>query len=251
MDLWLLSDIHLKSKDERNSELLLRFLLSLRSGERPITHLIFLGDIFDLWIGGHRVFVKRWQAHLNIIKELVEVKGVQVIFVEGNHDVHVAPYWEKHLGAQVYTEPTCIYLKPYKIHIEHGDLINQSDINYLKYRKLIRSAPLKFLGLNLPGNFWDQLGAYMSKKSGEHSRKLRDEQIEHMRSLIRAHAISLAIEKNPADYIFSGHFHIKDEFEVLAQGKRVKSINLGSWLGDEVQVYHLNQVGGEFVTLYP
>lgn len=251
MNLWLLSDVHLKSNDERNSKILLRFLLSLKNKERAITHLILLGDIFDLWIGGHQIFVKRWQAHLKIIRDLIKENHVKVIFVEGNHDVHIADYWIKSMGAQVYTEPTSIFINPYKIHIEHGDLINQKDKNYLRYRAIIRSAPLKFLGLNLPGFFWDSLGSYMSKKSGQHSRELRAEQVEQMRSLIREHSRSLANHKDAADYIFTGHFHIKDEFKIQIPGKSVKSINLGSWLGETIQVYHLNELGGEFVTLYP
>jgi UDP-2,3-diacylglucosamine hydrolase len=249
VDLWLLSDIHLKSNEERNSKILLRFLLSLKNNERPITHLILLGDIFDLWIGGHEVFVERWKAHLDIIKYLIQQKKVEVIFVEGNHDVHIAPYWERQMGAHVFTEPTSIFVKPFKLHLEHGDLINQSDKKYLKYRALIRSAPLKFMGLNLPGIFWDRLGAYMSKKSGEHSREFRAEQLEQMKQLIRNHARALSQKVDPADFIFTGHFHLKDEFEILINEKKIRSINLGSWLGENVEVYHLNEQKGHFVSL--
>jgi UDP-2,3-diacylglucosamine hydrolase len=249
VDIWLLSDIHLKSREERNSELLLRFLRSLVENERPVSHLIFLGDIFDLWIGGHEVFIKRWEPHINLIRDLIQKKKVEMIFVEGNHDVHISPFWEERLGARVFTDPTNIFIKPFKIHLEHGDLINKNDINYLRYREIIRSSPLKFLGLSLPGVFWDWLGTYLSKKSGAQSRQIRADRFEQMRSLIREHAVKLAKQPDAADYIFTGHFHIKDEFEVLSQGKRVKSVNLGSWLGEVTEVYHLNEDGGEFVVL--
>jgi UDP-2,3-diacylglucosamine hydrolase len=251
LDLWLLSDIHLKSNEERNSQILLRFLLSLKNKERPVTHLVLLGDIFDLWIGAHQVFIDRWAAHLAVIKDLVSGGNVKIIFVEGNHDVHLAPFWEKFLGVKVYTEPINIFINPYNIHIEHGDLINQLDKNYLRYRKLIRSVPLKFLGLNLPGFFWDKLGTFLSRKSGEHSRIFRSEEyIEKLRNVIREYSLKLVEKKDVPDYIFTGHFHVQDEYEINVRGKRTLSVNLGSWLGDSVQVYHLNEAGGKFVSLF-
>jgi UDP-2,3-diacylglucosamine hydrolase len=249
LHLWVLSDLHLKNPEDSKSQILLKFLKSLYYGERPITHLGLLGDIFDLWIGGHSVFVERWSEHLSYIKRLISEKKVELIYFEGNHDVHIAPYWQKRLGAQVFTEPATLFLNPYKIHFEHGDLINQEDINYLKYRSIIRSRPLKLLGLNLPGLFWDQLGNYLSQKSGKQSRQKRADKIDQLRLMIRMYSDKLAQAPDAPDFIFTGHFHIKDEYEINLSGKKVRSINLGSWLGEQTQVYYLTNDSGYFIDL--
>lgn len=249
LHLWILSDLHLKKDRDEKSLIFLDFLKSLYHGDRPVSHLVLLGDIFDLWIGGHSVFIERWQEHLDILRKLVHEKKIELIYLEGNHDVHISPYWQGRLGAQVFTEPVSLFIKPFKIHFEHGDLINQEDLNYLKYRSIIRSAPLRFLGLNLPGFFWDQIGNYLSKKSGEHSRQMRADKIDQLLKMLHRHSDQLAQTSDAPDYIFTGHFHIRDEYEMSANGKKVRSINLGSWLGDKTQAYYLNSDGGHFVNL--
>lgn len=241
---WFLSDIHLKSTNERNSEILLRFLHSFNDGKRPITHLFLLGDIFDIWVGGHSIFIQKWKAHLDCIQKLIQNKNVQVVFVEGNHDLHISPYWEKKLKAKVYTEEVQMTLGLWRIHLEHGDLINKNDLKYLKYRSLIRSWPLKMLGYFLPGIFWDRLGQWMSQKSSHYSRQFRADHIEQMKNLIREHAQTLS----DVDFVLSGHFHVQDEFEFNKGNFKVKSVNLGTWLNDSdlKSVYHIDENGGSF-----
>lgn len=244
---WFLSDLHLKSSNERNSEILLRFLHSFLEEKRLITHLILLGDIFDLWVGGHQVFVDKWRAHLDCIQKLIQEKKVQVIFMEGNHDLHISPFWEKVLKAQVSTDIVRLNLGPWLVHLEHGDLINTKDKKYHFYRSVIRSWPFKMLGYYLPGSFWDRLGQWLSQKSSHYSRQFREEHIAQMKSMIREHAQRI----KGVDFIFSGHFHVQDEFDLVKDGRKVKSINLGTWLTSQgtKQVYYLQNSGGSFVSI--
>ncbi len=249
---WFLSDLHLKDLEERNSKILLRFLLLLNENKYPITHLILLGDIFDLWIGGHQVFIKKWKPILDEIEKLKTQKNVQLIFVEGNHDVHIDPYWEKQLGAKVITDTFQFNLESKIIYLEHGDLINKQDKNYLKYRSLIRSLPLRFLGLNLPGVFWESLGSWMSRTSAKKSRVYREDHNEKMRKLIREYSINKAnnMLRDVPDFIITGHFHIKDDFEFFSlKNKKVKSINLGSWSTEDKPAYYISSTESKFVDI--
>jgi UDP-2,3-diacylglucosamine hydrolase len=103
MKAYFLSDLHLKSMQERNSQTLLRFLHSVRDEQLAINgtkdqglraikgasdrHYVFLvGDIFDLWIGKHDYFVSRFKPIVDAIAELVRA-GVEVHYFEGNHDL--------------------------------------------------------------------------------------------------------------------------------------------------------------------
>lgn len=254
--------------EERNSQTLLRFLLSFVDNQRPITHLFLLGDIFDLWVGGHEYFAKKWKPLLDCIQKLIQEKNVQVYFIEGNHDLHIDPYWVKTLHAKVYTESLQLSLGPWKIHLEHGDLINKNDIKYLRYRAIVRSTALRFLGCNLPGFFWDYIGNKMSQKSSQYSRVFREGHAEELRSMIRTYAQQL----NGVDYIFTGHFHVRDDFPFQKNGKTVHSINLGSWQDIDIinndhkphpsnqtfppkttdinqWVYYLQNTGGNFIEI--
>ena len=88
MEAWFISDIHLKTAEERNGKILLRFLRSLLAGNPQQVHLFMLGDIFDLWVGGHTYFAKKFEPLMQALGDLRKA-GARITFIEGNHDVHV------------------------------------------------------------------------------------------------------------------------------------------------------------------
>src|SRR3954468_461239 len=118
MKAYFLSDLHLKSMQERNSQTLLRFLrsvheeqLSLNRKEstvssndnilsvaHPFKHnsIFLVGDIFDLWIGKHKYFVNKFRPIVDALREC-EAAGVEIHYFEGNHDLYLKQFW-KELG---------------------------------------------------------------------------------------------------------------------------------------------------------
>lgn len=254
MNAWFLSDLHLKDPKERNSQTCLRFFNSLVNGQREASHVILLGDIFDVWVSGHKIFIEKWSELISPLVALRQ-RGVQIIYVEGNHDMHLKPFWQNKLGAQVYHEIEYLNLGPWTVRIEHGDLINQQDLAYLKYRKFVRSLPIKFLAHVLPGNFWNHLGERASQKSRQYSSKLREqdralqpeEQDQSLKEMFRQYSECAHSEKE-FDFMISGHLHVQDEYQFSVGAKKVTSVNLGSWF-DSPKVYHLTVESGQFETL--
>jgi UDP-2,3-diacylglucosamine hydrolase len=236
--------------EERNSQKLLRFLLSLwQQPEGSVTHLCFVGDIFDLWISDHKVFVERWNPIIKAIASLVKKHRTQLVYIEGNHDVHIGPFWEKKMGATVLTEPLSLLFGPWVIHLAHGDLINQNDKAYLSYRARIRSSFIQFLAHNLPGSFWDWLGRKMSAASAKHSRIERQDQQNYFKVLIREYAKAVAI-RDRCHFVITGHFHVRDEYLFPVDDLIVKSVNLGTWVDmSTVPVYKIDEFGGTFLEL--
>jgi UDP-2,3-diacylglucosamine hydrolase len=249
---YFISDLHLESPEERNSELLLRFFRSLNQNARPVSHVFLLGDIFDLWIGGHSYFANKWSKLIYEI-ELLRTRNIPVYFFEGNHDVHIASFWKDKLGVEVFVDPVYIDLTSHlRIRIEHGDLINKKDLTYLRYRSFIRSAPLKWTAHLLPGVFWNWLGNKMSAASRKKSRVWREDHIENMRTMIQNYAMECYDKEKPKsfDWIFTGHMHVRDEFHFQRESKIIKSINLGSWTGDsKPQVFWLSDEEGRFINV--
>ncbi len=234
--------------EERNSQKLLRFLLSLwQQPAGSITHLCLLGDIFDLWVSDHDVFVKRWNPIIKAIESLVNKHHTQIFYFEGNHDVHIAPFWEKQLKATVLTEPLTCLIGTWVVHMAHGDLINTADKKYLAYRKRIRSSFVKSLAHNLPGGFWDWLGNKMSETSAKGSRVYREGRDEQFKKMIHQYAKEVA-HRDRCQFVITGHFHILDEYEFENEGTLVKSINLGTWLGNQPKspIYRIDEKGGSF-----
>lgn len=235
MEAVFLSDLHLTSLEERNGQTLLRFLTSLQSAAKPPA-IFLLGDIFDLWVSDHEVFVERYRPLLDALKTLVD-RGAKIVYFEGNHDMHLARYWEKVLRADVRVAAGMFQLGDLRFRCEHGDEINREDFWYLVMRGILRHPVLEFFGHSLPGRFWDGLGQRWSRSSRRrHARppEVQAQREESIRRLIRAHAEKVW-EDDPFDVIVSGHMHVRDDWEFERGGKKIRAINLGSWF-EEPQV---------------
>lgn len=227
MKAWFISDLHLKELNERSSISLLRFLHSLINKEREATHLFLLGDIFDLWVGDAAVFVRKFQPIVDAIVTLKK-QGLEIFYVEGNHDLHIKPFWQKKLGIPVYVEPEVIKVGQSSIRIEHGDLINEEDIAYLRLRKTLRHPLVEKAAPFISGIVLDQLGQVAAQVSRRFSTIKRERNQNGLRDMIRYHA-KRAYQEGPFDLIVTGHMHVQDDYQFDVNGKKVRSINLGSW----------------------
>jgi len=247
LEAWFLSDIHIKTMQERNSEILLRFLHSLRSKNPTEIHLFLLGDIFDLWIGGHSIFVQKFQPLVDAIRDLKNA-GAKITYIEGNHDLHIQSFWKKKLGVEVFVEAQFYEINGLRIRVEHGDLINLDDKAYLRYRSVVRHPLIKQLGNLIPGRVWDEIGKYASKKSRARSQVYRVANEEKLVQMIRHHAHRV-FDEMPYDLIVSGHMHVYDDYQFQVGIRNVRSINLGSWYGEEVKVLKLTGTQAEWVSI--
>lgn len=239
MKSWFVSDIHLRDVNERNSIILLRFLRSLQE-DPQVTHLFFLGDIFDLWVGDSDVFQKKFQALVDVIVE-IKRRGVQVIYFEGNHDVHVKGFWEKKFSIPVWTDAKYYQLGKWKVRLEHGDLINPDDQKYLMYRSFVRQPRLEKLAYLLPGRLLDEVGIAASKLSRKKSSVKRRDSEGRLRQMIRTYA-QTKVEQESYDLMITGHMHVRDTFEFDVDGHKKVSINLGSWF-EEPMALCLTEAG--------
>lgn len=229
MSTYFISDLHIKDINERNGIVLLRFLNFLAEQKNPEKNQLFmLGDIFDLWVSDHSNFAEKYKALVDACRRLKDL-GTKITYFEGNHDVHIDEFWTKHLGVEVYVEAHYFNIDGTTFRMEHGDLINQNDVTYLRYRSIIRHPIVEQIGHMIPGEVWDWVGGRASKKSRRASSKYRIERANELVQMIRAHG-QQAYSQRAFDVIISGHMHVFDDYEFQVQQKNVRSINLGSWL---------------------
>jgi UDP-2,3-diacylglucosamine hydrolase len=225
MKAFFVSDIHIKVEAKGKGQKFFQFLKTL---PEDTTHLILLGDIFDMWIGPHHYYAEKFP---NIIAELKKLKnrGVIVHYFEGNHDMHLKKYWQKELGFQVHDKEFYFDLDGWIVRAEHGDLMNPGDKGYLFLRKFLRSFPMKILIHQVPGQLISAIGERSSQISRVYSDRMDQEYKENVIAMTRKHA-EKAFQQRPFDLIVTGHTHVDDDFTFEAAGKKARSINLGSWL---------------------
>lgn len=237
---YFVSDIHLKSVQERNAIIFLSFLRQLKhqSKKRPV-ELFLLGDIFDLWISDHHVFVNRFEAILFEMKDLV-AHGVPIYYFEGNHDVHLDVYFEKEIRAEVFVKAHFFERDGHTLRIEHGDYINPDDKVYHKYLQIIRNPWIEQIGHTIPGGIWDSLGQAASRWSRKKGMNRRKRTARKGFSPMLIDYTKKVYEHRDFDVLITGHIHERIDETLTVNGKRVRTINLGSWY-DEPQVLLLKK----------
>lgn len=244
---YFISDLHLKNERESNSERLLLFLHSIESGERPATHLFLVGDIFDLWIHDHRYFVDKFKRIVNAIRTVV-LKGIEVHYFEGNHDLYLTSFWQQDVGVRVHDGPRFFHLGEKKIRVEHGDFMNPDDRGYLFLRRFLRTTFMQWIAEHLPGSLVQRLGAWASDTSGQYTRQRSASDDQNIRYFMHNYAESVVKEQS-FDYLITGHTHLRDEFTFTYQDRQVVSLNLGSWLESVPQILKIDENGHKFIVL--
>ncbi len=225
---WFISDLHIKDINERNGNLLLRFLFFLNKNPKENT-LYLLGDIFDLWISNGDVFVRHYGQIVDEIQKLSN-SGGKIYYFEGNHDLHIDVFWTKKMNIEVIEGVKFFQINDFKVRCEHGDYINPDDTAYLKYRQTLQKPWVEFFAHVLPSCFWKPVGEFLSSKSRKKTAFYAVTQSEKIKTMVQAYAMKV-YNSESFDLIVTGHMHVFDDFSFKGQGqKNIRSINLGTWL---------------------
>ncbi len=203
-DTLILSDLHLGSELSRAQDAT-RLLQ-----ESHFRRLILLGDIFsDLNFG--RLTKAHWKF-LSCIRKLSNPKrGIEVVWVEGNHDRGLSTLMSHLVGVRVYEEYSWNYDGHFHVAI-HGHqfdrfVVNNSFFSDLNTRLHLRIQKLDFTGKWF-SRFVDRVGTRWLRLSA----KVADGAIAHARA-------------RGADRVFCGHTHKS----LAQQSSGIRYYNTGCW----------------------
>ena len=227
-DLIVVSDVHLKSLDDKEGSLFLALLEAIATATPA--HLVLLGDIFDFTLGSNRFFRRKY-SRVGESLARIQATGTRVTFVEGNHEFDMAHHgWP---GVEVSSELR-LALKltgGEQLLLSHGDGIC-SPKRYHAYRRIVRSPLFLMFFRLLPGRFIDQLALACSQASRSQD-KYR--QVDHQRILSLADTW-FAAEGSGYSYGLFGHFH--EPFAVKGRSYEGKMICLPNWDTPNTLIYH-------------
>lgn len=244
---YFVSDVHLVAEDDARGRLFLDLLRRIDEDE-VATHVFLLGDIFDLWLADHDYFLERFPAVVAALEKL-QARGLELHYFEGNHDLHLERFWGRRLGMRVHPGPVHTELAGRRVRLEHGDQMDPDDRGYLFLRWFLRTPPIRFLLLHLPGSLIARIGERASAHSRDYTSNRKTISPSGAASKIRAHAAQAHAER-PFDLILSGHVHVRDDHRFETAGGEARSVNLGSWF-DRPCAFLLDERGGRFIELEP
>jgi UDP-2,3-diacylglucosamine pyrophosphatase LpxH len=218
----IITDAHV-SKARGNHAAFFKMLEAIESTEHD---LIFLGDIFELWIALPRY---EEDIHLKFIAWCLEQKNSRAIgFLEGNHEYYLA---SQRAQAFTWCSNDAWWQDDAGTLFVHGDQVNRKDRNYLAFKKLIKNRISNFILRRLP--FGPKIAESIKKR-------LKKTNIEFRLKIPRDEIKFFADNKfaEGVDTIFVGHFH--QEYCYRNQESK-KLYVLPDWLGTQkVTLYQKN-----------
>lgn len=131
----IIADAHAGVKNGLGPE----FLDMLKALENSTEDLVFLGDIFDLWIAFPRYEKALHREFVSWCRGQKERR--KIYFVEGNHEFFVD--LRRRAAFTAYND-SLNGLQLGKFLFVHGDRVNSSDKNYLRFHRVIKSGMVNF-----------------------------------------------------------------------------------------------------------
>jgi UDP-2,3-diacylglucosamine hydrolase len=187
----IITDAHI-SKAQGNHTIFFKMLESLEKNNQD---LIFLGDIFDLWVALPR-YEERIQQ--DFIAWCRKQKSHRTIgYMEGNHEYYLA---NERASDFTWCSMNAWWRDATGVLFVHGDRINRKDKNYLAFRKLVKNRVSKFIICHLP--FGPKIT--LSIKQG-----LKKTNTRFRLQLPEAEIEKFAVARfaEGVNVIFMGHFH--------------------------------------------
>ena len=191
MNMIIIADAHISQNNDTGAE----FMAMLKALENTTQDVVFLGDIFDLWIAFPRYETALHRDFLQWCREQQEHR--KVLFLEGNHEFFVD---EERRSAFTSYNDDIAGLQINDILFIHGDRINFNDKNYLRFRRLVKSRACRFFVHWVPCG--RQIVHYF--RSGI---KKTNHNFRRFIPMTEITAFARSVRDRGVKTIFIGHFH--------------------------------------------
>ncbi len=220
---WFISDLHL---DASRPQMIQEFLEFLSALQNQAEALYILGDLFEYWIGDDILEQAEHEFWPIIIKlQQLSDRGVKLYFVAGNRDFLLGDEFANMTRCKIINQSeSVIDIYGTKTLIMHGDTLCTDDVEYLKFRKLLRSQAWK-------DNF---LSKSISDRI-KHALKLRNtskQQTQQKNETIldvNQTAVIDAMQHHQVQQLIHGHTHRMATHRFSIKGQLVKRFVLGDW----------------------
>lgn len=210
-----ISDAHIRGHDDPNLPALLSFLDRL-DGEAD--RLFIVGDLFHTWFGFPRAVFDEYVSLLGAL-ERVRRAGVEIVYVTGNHDFEMGPFFTDILQAKVHETQMSLEADGRRAFVAHGDMANPDDRRYRLLRFFLRARPTRWLARRLPPAWIWAIGQRMASNhaGGAQGRKEADPSFKRYADEKFAEGF---------DTVILGHAHVP----VMRAEEGRTYINLGDWI---------------------
>lgn len=220
-DLVFISDLHLAPERPQIIKLFLRFCDEVAA---PADTLYILGDFLEYWLGDDDpspaltpVFDK--------LAALSEKNKTRIVFMHGNRDFLIGDKLAERCHFELIKNDTLkIKIQGEDVLLMHGDTLCTDDIEYQKFRQLVRSKQWQqdILGKSIEERI------QIAKNLREQSRKSTTEKEESIMD-VNKQETEKAFINNHVNVIIHGHTHRPAVHQQVINNQKTTRVVLGDW----------------------
>ncbi len=224
-----ISDLHLCEERPDLTALFSKYMAEVAPKSQE---LYVLGDLFESWIGDDddsefvESIIQQFKAYSDSSKKLY--------FQHGNRDFLLAEEFAKKTGGVIIDEIHSLAIGEQNAILMHGDSLCWDDVEYLEFRKMVRSDVWQQQLLSQPLAVRRAIAADLRQKS-------KNAQENKAESITDVHpkAVEEALAEHNATILIHGHTHRPDFHDLEVDGKHCQRIVLSDW-GEKGQYLTIN-----------
>jgi len=214
-----ISDLHLSGERENITKLFINFLEQRAS---KADALYILGDLFEVWPGDDMVQPDYLQS-MSKMKQLTD-NGLPLYVMQGNRDFLMAEQFAEESGATLIEDPTIIDLYGTATLLMHGDTLCSDDIDYQKFRTMVRDPKWKADFLSKSKEERLAITTKYREISKDATAKKKMDIMDVNQQAVEA----VMLEQN-INQLIHGHTHRPAIHDFIVNKKEMKRIVLGDW----------------------
>jgi len=218
-DLVVVADTHLIRHDDELTHFI-AFLDSLTGTAEVLYH---LGDVFNIWLGNRRFEMEHMRPVLDAMRRLA-ASGTALRLVEGNRDFHVEDGYAGDPFEAVVPVSEERGFGGRRVHVAHGDLVNEADKQYRAWRRFSKSRALWGTFRLLPGRAGVGIGSFLETR-------LRGTNLPYKSYFPQEtfESYGRRLVATGIDRVLLGHIHMEKVLDIEAGSRKGRLIVLPDW----------------------
>ena len=215
MKLGFISDLHLSENTPFVTEGFFEFL---KTAAQELSHLYILGDLFEAWVGDD----DNSELATGVMQKLNHAtrNGLEIFFIHGNRDFLCGQKFAEQSNLTLLPDPFFLNFFDLKIALSHGDSFCTEDLEYMRFKKEVRSQEWQQEFLQKPLS--DRLNiASNMRDASQKNNSNKDISIMD----VTPNAIQEFFAEHRIDLLIHGHTHRPNTHQINS-GTRIV---LGDW----------------------
>jgi len=240
-DIVFISDLHLMPEQPQVMDLFKRFIEDIAS---EADTLYILGDFLEVWWGDDDPAVG-YQDVFNSLTTLATEKNTNIYLMHGNRDFMIGEELAKRCHFQLIHDPHKIKIQDRDVLLMHGDTLCTDDVEYQKFRQMVRNPQWQqqVLTKTLEERF------QLAQSIRENSKQSTTDKDEYIMDINQDETDRVFIENN-IDLIVHGHTHRPAIHSKTINGNETTRVVLGDW-HETVSYLRINDNSELKLEIYP